>query len=468
MPKKEKQLHNKKKFASLAKVFHSKKKAEVFDIVGFESGFYEIQNRELFCIVKQERRFKRLTSPFTFPETAEIVQDEQKRKLDEAEQSVAKQNSKKKKLTNVIFFVVNLAVLAGILLYNLLGQEFKPLSGLQINGWAVLIIFVAFVLSLCCEVFAMGYLLKKSVGKWRLGLCFKMNTIGHYYDAVTPLATGGQPFQITYLKSHDVPLHSALAIPLAKYVFSQIVWVLVSFICMIVSFTDPTLNSFVSVVSVIGFVLSSFMLIITVFLSISKTVGRKLVVKVLKLLQKMKIVKDYDKQYEKISKYIEDFQSVMKQYATSFKDFVLLFGFLLLKLVLTYIMAFFIFCMFNGFEWPMFFKFFVMAIMIDLAASFFPLPGGTGMSEISFSAMFAAYFSGGVLFWALLLWRFMTYYIHLLIGISVLTYDFAFGNRKYRWLKRKEELSEESRIFKQEQINRFRAERNKRRRSQRI
>ncbi len=405
---------------------------------------------------KKNKRYKTIVS--------QVIDNDQKKKLDEAEQSVAKHSGKRKKITNIICFIVNIAVLAGILLYQLLGKEFLPLSGLHINGWATLIIFLLFIASVVCEMLAMSYLIKKSVGKWRFGLSFKMNTIGHYYDAITPLATGGQPFQITYLKSHDIPLHSALAIPLAKYVFSQIVWVLVSLICMIVSFAGGAYNTYVVVISAIGFVLGSFMLFVTLFLSISKSVGRKLVVKVLKLAQKMKIVKNYEKQYEKISKYIEDFQTVMKQYATSFKDFMILFGSLLLKLIISYSIPYFVFCMFHGFEGGQYFHFFVMAILVDLAASFFPLPGGTGMSEVSYSAMFGAYFSGGVLFWALLMWRFMTYYIYLLLGISVLTYDFAYGNRKYRWQKRKEELSEESRIFKQDQINRFRAQRQRNRR----
>ncbi len=391
---------------------------------------------------------------------------EQQNKLDTAEQSVSKNKGKKKKLWNILGFVANILVVAGILLYNLLGKEFTPLSELNINLLPVLILFLLFGVITVSDMLLSAYLLKKSTGRGRPALAFKVNALGRYYDAVTPLATGGQPFQVTYLNSHDVPLHAALSVPLARYTFSQIVWVLVSFICMIVSFTNKDYNSFVSVMSVIGFVLGSFMLFMVIFLSISKKVGRKLVVKVLKLLQKMKIIKNYEKQYEKVSKYIEDFQSVMQQYAKSFKDFMVLFLLSLIKLCVQYMMPYFIYAMFKGFEGGLFMHFFVMAILIDLAASFFPLPGGSGVSEISFQVMFEFYFDGGALFWALLMWRFMSYYIYLLQGIILVTYDFAYGNRKYRWQKRKAELAEESQYFKQEQINRFRAQRSKRRKAQ--
>lgn len=394
--------------------------------------------------------------------------EEQKRKLDEAEQSVSKQSGKRKKITNILMFVLNICVVAGILIYQLLKEDFVPITGIQVNAWAFVVLILIFGVTTGLEVLAMGYLLKKSTRKWRFGLSFKTYALGRYYDSVTPLATGGQAFQVTYLKSHGVPLHSALSVPLARYTFSQIVWVLVSFICMVVSFVDKTYNSFVGIVSIIGFILGSFMLFFTIFLSMCKTLGRKFVVKSLKLLQKMKIVKNYEKQYEKISKLVEDFQSVMQHYAKSPKDFIILFGLYLLKLCSVYIMPFFIFCFFNTFEPSLFFKYFVMAILVDLAASFFPLPGGTGMSEVSFSAMFAADFSGsGALIWALLFWRFFTYYVYLVMGLIIIVYDFSYGDRKYRWQTRRGELAEESRIFKQAQIDRFRAERNKRRKASR-
>lgn len=447
-----------------------------------------VDNKESANVYKFVTTEKATESQFIFPEQAvikfegkikfkknrgfiaerQISTEAQKRKLDEAEQSVSKQSGKKKKITNILMFVLNIAVVAGILVYQLLKEDFVPITGMQVNAWAFFVLILIFLVTTGLEVLAMSYLLKKSTRKWHFGLSYKTYALGRYYDSVTPLSTGGQAFQVTYLKSHGVPLHSALSVPLARYTFSQIVWVLVSFICMVVSFTDKTYNSFVGIVSIIGFILGSFMLFFTVFLSTCKTLGRKLVVKTLRLLQKMKIVKNYEKQYEKISKLVEDFQSVMQHYAKSPKDFFILFGLYLLKLISVYIMPFFIFCFFNTFEPSLFFKYFVMAILVDLAASFFPLPGGTGMSEVSFSAMFAADFSGsGALIWALLFWRFFTYYVYLLQGLVIIVYDFSYGNRKYRWQTRRGELAEESRIFKQAQIDKFRAERNKRRKASR-
>lgn len=403
-------------------------------------------------------------------ENLKQMQDEaiklQKKKLDEVEQSVSKQGSKKSKIINIAFFILNIVVVAGILVYQLLKENMKPVDG-NFDALSFLIVIAFLALVVISETLACSYLLKQSTGKWRMGLAFKVTQLGRYYDSVTPMAAGGQPFQITYLKTHGTPIHTSLSIPLAKYVFSQIAWVIISFVCLIISWTDSSYGTFVSVASIIGFVLSFIMLFVTLFLSICKTVGRKLVVKTLKLLHKMKIVKNYDKQYEKITKYISDFQDVMKQYAKSPKDFIIMLVLSLARNVFNYCIPFFVVKFFiPDLQGGMFIRLFVMSCLVDLSSSFFPMPGGTGMNEISFSAAFTAVIGNSAyLAWVLIFWRVCSYYFYLLQGVMILSYDFAYGNRKYKWDVVRENLALESEVFKQAQINKFRAERAKRRKS---
>lgn len=389
----------------------------------------------------------------------------QKQKFDEYEQTVSKQSSKKSKIINIIFFLVNIGVVAGILIYQISKEPLVPITGFRLDVKSLFVTILLFVAVIITETLSVSYLLKVSTGKWRLGLGYKTAEIGRYYDSVTPMATGGQPFQITYLKNRGVPIHTALSVPLAKYIFGQIAWTLMSLVCLIISSVDKSYGTFVSVMSIIGFVLSAVVLGATLFLCVCKTVGKKLVVKVLKLLYKMKIIKNYDKQYEKITKYISDFQDVMKQYASSPKDFIIELVLCFAKLIANYAIPFFIVKLFvPGLEGAMFVKLMVMSVLVDLSSSFFPMPGGTGLNEISFSAAFAVVVSAeGVLVWVLLLWRFYSYYVYLVQGICILSYDIAYGNRKYKWQVRKNNLVEESKVFKQSQIDKFRTERAKRR-----
>lgn len=424
-----------------------------------------VKRENLFSVIKFKLKSKQLKFKESITFAKAMSEEEQKQKMAEAEQSVSKKSSKKSKITNLIFFFVNIAVVAGILVYQLTKEEFAPLSGLRFNVSALFFAVLMFLAVLATETITAGYLMKISTNRWRLGLSYKVTYIGRYYDNVTPMATGGQPFQVAYLKSHGVPLHTSLSIPLGKYIFSQIAWFIISLICLIYSFVTPNQNAFVSITSIIGFILGSVVLVATIFLCICKSFGKKLVVKILKLLYKMKIIKNYDKQYEKITKYINDFQDVMQQYAKNAKDFFALLGLSILRMLFHYSIPFFVISFFNGgLESSMFIPVFVMCNLVDMASSFFPLPGGTGLNEISFAAAFGSIVGqNNILVWVLLGWRFFSYYIYLLQGILILSYDVSYGNRKYKWLVCKENLIVESNQFKQIQIDKFRQERSKRR-----
>ncbi len=392
---------------------------------------------------------------------------EEKAKIDASQQAVAKRSGNKKKIWNIVMFVINVCVVVGILLYQVLQSEFVPLTDLDINIGFLFVCVAIFCTQLLFDTFSISYLIRKASKRSRFILGFKTNLCGRYYDAITPLATGGQPFQVAYLMNRDVPSTKALSIPIAKLFFQQLTWFIISSISLIISFVNySSFSSFVNISSYIGFVLSFAVLFLTLFLSVSKSVGKKLVAKTLKLLQKMKIVKNYEKQYQRVTAYVEDYQNIMREYVKSWKDFIIMFFTMAAKTVLVYSLPFFIYCVFNGFDGSLYTTFLVMGVLVDLASSFIPLPGGTGMNEVSFSMMFEPYFSHGPLIWALLLWRFFTYYAYIILGFGMVTYDMTYGNRKYRWLKVERALQQESAAFKEQQISSFRKARAYRRKRQ--
>ena len=405
----------------------------------------------------------------TEEEKALLEKEKERRKqekvgLDEAEQKVSKGSQKKKKIRNIIFFILNLGIVAGLLAYQLTKEAFVPLTGLNLDGLFLFLLVVCFVGIELFDTSCFSYLIKKDTGNYHFAIALKTMGLGKYYDCITPLAVGGQPFQVAYLKNHDVSASASLSIPVAKMVFQQIVFFVVSIVALIVSSIDSSFGSFVSISSIIGFIVSFAWLFFLIFLSVSKNIGKKLVVKVLKLLQKMKIIKDYEKQYQRVTKYVADYQTIITQYMKSPKDFIFMFTVSLFRAIVSYTMPFIIYsCFFTGGTFDLFFKFFVCGVLIDLASSFFPMPGGTGMNELTFGALFGTFFSGGRLFWAIIFWRLVTYYLHILIGIVIMSYDVSYGNRKYRWRKKIHELQEDSLEFKQIQIQNFREERSKRR-----
>ena len=416
---------------------------------------------------KEEQAQKKTTEKLVLnkieeePSTSSNLEKEQ---LEEAEEKVKNQNTKKKKWINFLMLVINIGVVAGILAYQLAGENMEVSSFGEliknINWGIFFLIIVVFALLMFFETSKFWILTHKTCKTNRPALSYKVSAVGKYYDAITPLASGGQPFQIYYLTKRGVKGSDSVSICMGKYVIQQIAYIIFTLIIMILSIalssTDTVGGTVVTASSWIGFSLNAFLIFIVAIISINKSVGNKIVLGVLKFFHKIKLVKNYDKQYTKIQKAVNDYQSTMKKYAKEKGTFFSIFGLSLLFLFLHYCIPFLIHASFYGFHFELFGQIFIYCVMVDLAASFFPLPGGTGASEISFTVLFGSLFgTGGNLIWALLIWRFFTYYIYILQGLFITLYDYLIGNKKFEWTKKRWALEAESREFEENELKEF-------------
>ena len=380
----------------------------------------------------------------TVDETIESIvpSEDQAKKMASVTDAVVQTKSTKKKIWSFVFLVINILIVLFIFMGMLEGDNVVRLDELHLDGWWLLLAFSCFVIIMLTEQMRFMILTKKATKRSRPFLSYKVAAIGRYYDCITPLATGGQPFQVYYLTQRGVKASSAISIPLAKYIMQTMVFNLLSVVMIIGSVTffkaelSGTGTTLVSLACWIGFILNFAIFLCTVLISTSK-LGHKLVIGVLKLLNKVRIVRDYDKHYAKLINIVEEYQRTIKFFAKSPRLLIGMFFLSLLPLLINYSVPFFIYCSFGGsFDLHLWLQMIIIALMIDLAASFIPLPGGTGVSELSFTAVFIASFGAGT-FWALLIWRVITYYSYILQGLIITIYDYIIGNKKNERLLKK-------------------------------
>ena len=366
---------------------------------------------------------------------AQIVDDESfGEKINKSKDLIKKDRSPRKKIWSFIFVVINIVIVVAILL-NLLNQEnYTPLTGISFNYGFLALAVLCFVAMTFAEAWRFFSLIKKSTKMSRPILAYKTAAYGKYYDYITPFSTGGQPFQAYYLASRGLKASHSVSIPVAKYIVHQLVFAIFCLVVLIVAFSNPQLpdnlaSNIVQGACWIGFGFNFILVVLFIFLSIG-SFGKKTVLGILKLLHKMRIVKNYNEQYEKLLKIVEEYQKTIKFFSKS--------PWLLLEMVLAsliymfaqYTTPYFIYLGFGGApDVSMWFLSFSAALMIDLASSFIPLPGGSGMAEISFATLFATLFAGAS-FWALLLWRILTYYSFVLQGLILVLYDAFYGNKR--------------------------------------
>ena len=380
-----------------------------------------------------------------FNENSNIDSLKQK-KLEEFNNEVKKGKSKKKKFINLLFFLLNIAIIVGLLIYNLLNDSgtSSPFNFKEINPLFFVVYLGLIIITIVLDILIICDLIKKATGKFRFCLAFKSYSVMKYYDNITPMSVGGQPFMVSYLAHREVSGSNALSIPMKKFIIQQLSWSFVCLIGLIASFVLHLINNpIIYTFSIIGFVINFGMILFILFGSTSKKLVRGIAVLGLKLATKLHLVKNYNKNLKKVLTFINEYNAIMKEFSSNKLEFIKLLLISTIRLVLYFCIPFSIYCMFEAPTFELFYTFFVFTVMVDLASSCCPLPGGTGMNEITFSVLFSSYLPSQV-FWALLLWRLASYYIWLILGLIILTYDFFVGNKRNKKLKQRHEIEKQN------------------------
>ena len=114
--------------------------------------------------------------------------------------------SRKKLWFTLALIAFNILVLAGIILHEIHGKEEQILDKEIFVTWAANYRFLVYALCcvLCYILFeSLKYLIfiRSFAGRWMPMTALKTAILGKYYDFITPLGSGGQPFQIVYLST---------------------------------------------------------------------------------------------------------------------------------------------------------------------------------------------------------------------------------------------------------------------------
>lgn len=95
-----------------------------------------------------------------------------------------------------------------------------------------------------------------------------------------------------------------------------------------------------------------------------------------------------------------------------FKSFL----YCLLALIIFYTIPFFVFLSFDSSLAISIPKIITASAFVLIIGNFVPIPGGSGGIEYGFLKFFGAFVSNSILLSALIVWRFITYYLGIIIG----------------------------------------------------
>lgn len=346
-----------------------------------------------------------------------------------------KKASVNKKWFNLAFFLVNIFIVVGIFVFQFSTGEAASLTELfslkPYYRFLFLGLGVFFLINIL-DALKFHNLIRRATGYCRPWISYKTVALGRYYDCITPMSTGGQPFQMLYLKKNSVKGDAATAIPLAKYFLWQIAWIVL--ICYFLIFnTHYYLNNngyIVQIFAWVSLVLNFCLISGVILLSISKKVGPRFVLSILKLLHKIHLVKDYRATFKKTIKFVREYQRSFKSLITNPFQFGWHIFLNAVTILLNASLAYCVYLAFNIDGGISYLEIVTNVMVCDLAIGLVPLPGASGAAEISFAAVFARYFPSSTLVWAMLFWRIFTYFGYVIQGVVIIIYDYIYGSKK--------------------------------------
>ncbi|MBR3230556.1 flippase-like domain-containing protein [Candidatus Saccharibacteria bacterium] len=326
---------------------------------------------------------------------------------------------KRRPVLVILFILMNVAVIVATALMEFNNsKDAAELSEVKISWWLLLPALLCFLVATFLDVFKYVLMMRELAqerpedSKIRQ-VALRTVLLGKYYDNITPAAVGGQPFQIYYMrKNSGLPSGPSTSIPIFGMISLQIGFIIIALACFLFGGLAKD-NPALVVTALIGLLFYAFWPAMVAGVSFFPRATIKFIQFLVKILAKIKIVKNYQEVAEKI-------ENEAKEYADSVKTILktkkLFLKSILISIAYNFLVAsvpFFVLTAFGGSV--DFMPCFVTTIAVMAAIYFIPTPGNAGVAEGTFFLVFSA-LSSGYVFWAMLVWRFFSYYIYIIMG----------------------------------------------------
>lgn len=249
------------------------------------------------------------------------------------------------------------------------------------------------------------------------GKMVQINFIIPFFHGITPFSGGGQPMEIYYLHNEGVSKTKSTNIVLQNFILYQIALIVVSLLAVICNqiFELFPKDDFMRRLVLLGFLINFLVLLISLVAGFYKKLTSYIVKKIITFLNKIKIIKDVDGTLNKFNNYIDNFYNNANLLKKNKKQVCYVILLHMISLILLYSIPYTI-ILGMGLKDINYIYILIATTYVMIIGSFVPIPGGTGGIEYGFMYFCGLIISGSVLTAVMLMWRFITYYLAMIIG----------------------------------------------------
>ena len=329
---------------------------------------------------------------------------------------------KKKKLPlSLIFNIFVIGVCIGLIIYFIFSENgLKDLisgDGHYVWGWLI-IALVCHVGNIIIDCIITWQCVKEKYPSFKFMQGVKTAVTGHFFSAITPGASGGQPMQVYRLSRMGVDAGFSSSVLLQKFLIFQVtatMYAVILFIAKSKFILSQIKDSFTIWFVIVGFIMQISLMAIVVLAGLKPKWLKHIVRLFMPVVKKFKGNKTARKLTRGIDSKINVFRRSNKEFLQKPLKIALYSFEVAVQITLIYSVPYFVYKSLvpdgNG-EW---FTMLCAVAFVTVVSSMLPIPGASGVSELAFSVFFGAFFTEATLKSATLIWRTITFYFTIIV-----------------------------------------------------
>ncbi len=325
-----------------------------------------------------------------------------------------------------IFYAIFISVVVMLAIFAFLGKDLELSYFLELSWYWILGAIALLIVAHSINAFRLVLLFRIFGIKFRFRDAFVNNFLMQYFNNITPLAVGGQPYQVYDLTARGINVTTAAAVIVSRYVTTNIAILIVA-----VTFLPQYWRAFLNIPGIGIFVfLGAFMSFAMLLLLATVSYSQKMLDILLKLLTKRKFMKKL------LSKFLKcrplDVREILREKFQEFHKYMLI--------VWRKAPFYMFFDIFLAISFSFVFKFILYFVLLGitnssgatlnasvidiwgiqellyLVAYYVPSPGASGAMEAGLFFMLGGSVSKSLLGVGIAVWRLLTYHLIIVVG----------------------------------------------------
>ena len=312
-----------------------------------------------------------------------------------------------------------------IILYFVLKDDFVNIINTLMKADLRWILFAALfiVVYWILRAISLFIITKEYSKKLKFKKIFSLTLITQFFNGITPFSSGGQPMEVYYLTKCGIKASKGTNIIIQNFILYQIALILHGIIAISLNYHFHFFKevAILKELTLVGFIINTLVGVGLLFISFSTKFNKMVINLLIWFGHKIKIIKDKEKSIATWKDRLEEFHESAALLSKKKSLFVKGVIYNFVALCIFYIIPLFVIYGMGNFNINAIETITASAYVLIIGA-FVPIPGGSGGIEYGFMQFFGNFIGGSVLSASLLVWRFITYYLGIIVGAITINF----------------------------------------------